>query len=649
MKALVRFTFNSQFELTPIVVGPYYTPGCKPIASSADHFNMIQIAMSCGSPSMTSKRHKYPNFYRVRSPGDIGIFPTLKFITEIGKWNKIVVITTITNSYNFAIAKKFLNVAKHINVTVGHFDYAQDIDQMTIDRLKESELRVIALEIGQSPLVQKFLCLTYKNKLTGPRYAFFIFLTSFSHPSGLPPTSADGCTREEIMEQYRYCHFVSAQQEPLSNLVQSSTGLTADRFMEIYNSKLNYKIPADTVKRFQCHDAVSKALFSLNDAEEKLLKMNMSLKHFLREPTSVMKVVNSSVASTKISSLRTGVPMEYSSRMELDTDPQVIAHWNPDMGDLMVAYTCRMEHSDGNPMDILEYKLTQVYDFKWYTIDGVPPAQTASVKMVILQVKKSISIGIIVFTSVSSVVQLILSLAVWIRKRLSSNFLIPTCSCVLLMNMAAVTFGWSSPILPLCFIQPLLCICQLSICNYIFITGLKPKDKLARKSLTFFSSIVPLLLVLLWFLTDSIFLKQFIPNDDHYDEVKDVKYVYKSFTCFSLKFGYINWALLVAAYQVLIWLYFLHNFHWKIKAAKKATLNYWNVQQPQQIEQSQKIPLNNYRILIINNLALTTSAILIASTLHGLESSMVTIAVTLLLMSWITSVCLLVQPVFHKE
>ena len=74
IEELVRFTFNDDYKLAPIVVGPYFTPGCKAIASSVHHFNMVQIAMSCGSPSMTNQRTKYPNFYRIRSPGDVGYF-----------------------------------------------------------------------------------------------------------------------------------------------------------------------------------------------------------------------------------------------------------------------------------------------------------------------------------------------------------------------------------------------------------------------------------------------------------------------------------------------------------------------------------------------------------------------------------------------
>ena len=652
LEAIIRFTFEDKFKLAPMAIGPYYTPGCKPIANSLHHFNMVQIAMSCGSPAMTNKRHKYPNFYRVRSAGDIGIFPTLKFIKEIGNWNQIAIVTTLANSYNFAIANKLFKVAENVNVTVSHFDYVEDIDQAAIDRLKKSELRVIALEVGEVTLVLRFLCLAYRTGITGPRYAFFIFLTSFSHPNGLPATTVDGCSREEIIEQYRYCHFIGPQLVPISTVSLSKSGLTLDQFEQLYKIKLNNRITADSVKRFQCYDAVSKALFSLNNAEERLMGMNKTLADFLYEPNFVMKIVNASAATTEIFSLRTGSSLEYSSRLELDMDPQLISHWREDVGNLVAAYSCKMENSKGNPMNILEYKLTKVNDFNWYTSDGQPPAQMASTEMVILHIGKPISLTIIVIASISSIIALILAGIALFNKKLPSGVVSPVFISVFLMNMAAIAFIWPYPFLLLCFLQPSLCVCGLSICNFILAISAKRDDKPIKKSLIFFTCFVPVLLLLLWLVIDSISLKEFNSKNDHYDEMKDVKYIYTSFTCFTMKFGYTNWALLTAGYQMLIWIYFLQTFHWKMKEMKKLSLTYWHLPPPpltRVVVQRVKISLNSCRILIVNKLALMVSAILIVSTLHGLEASLITIAITILLMSWITSICLMISPFFNKK
>ena len=674
LQALVRFTFEDKYKLAPMVVGPFFTPGCIAIANSLHYFNMVQIAMSCGSPSMTNKRSKYPNFYRVRSPGDIGIFPTLKYMKEIGKWDTIAVITTITNSYNLAITKKFLKVAADINITVGHFDFVQNIDQQTIERLKDSELRVVAIEIGQPGWILDFLCLSYKNGLTGPRYAFFLFLTGFSHPDGLPERTSQGCSKEEIIEQYRYSHFVNAQQEPITNDIQSTSGLTATQFEDLYNEMLDNHDPSDTIKRFQCFDSVAKALYSLKDAEEKLMEMDKTLKDFLENPGFIMNMVNSSVATTDIFSLRTGVPLQYSKRMELDTDPQVVVHWREGEG-LVVAYTCRMNDTTGDPGNILEYQLFKKNEIDWFTIDGQPPAQMAAREIVIVHVNSSTFLAIIIITGISTLIEIVLSIVFFYKKTIDKTSIILVTTSVLMLNIAAIVFAWKSPILSLCYVQPYFIIFALSICNFLFTLKSRSNEYFERIFFTVITVVIPLVLVILWFTVDTVSLVENVSPEKYYDEIKDIKYIYKRFTCRTLNFGYTHWALLIAGYQLLIWLYFLNDIHWKIKSNKRCSALRWkgaidsNVEQSGQnkqhssrrttrtssvvigvnIEPTAKTSLKNRRILLINQLTLTIAAIMIASTLQGIESILTAISITIVLLSWMTFGCLLVTSMFQKE
>ena len=656
---LVRFTFNDKFKLAPIVVGPYFTPGCKAIASSLHHLNMVQIAMSCGSPSMTNKRSKFPNFYRIRSPGDVGVFPTLKFIKEIGHWDQIAVITTISNSYNYAIAKKMLRAATNINVTVAHFDFVNELDQMSIDRLKQSKLRVVALEIAQSSWILKFLCLTFKNGLTGPRYAFFLFLTGFSHPDGIPSNTTYGCTKEEILEQYKISHFVSAQQEPISNTSNSSSGLSVAEFESIYQQHLNGSVPADFEKRFQCYDVVSKALHSPNDAEEKLNNnFNKTLKNFIENSDFVMKIVNESVANGSIKSLRTGEELVYSSRLELDSDPQVIAHWDQDKGNLVVEYVCKMVDTNGaDPDDIGKYQLFETNGVDWLTKDGKAPKEMATIEMVTIHVRFAISITIISLAIVFSIVLFLIIFYQW--KAAETSTISNRCSMmatilpsILLFNLSSVAFALPWPSLWLCYIQPMLLVLAFSLANLFLLLESKPNGKFSKRFLIVFVLVIPLMLPLLWFVIDKIDLEETNLDQDFYDNGKDIEFHFKSFYCKSANFGSTNWAFLIIGYLLLVWLYMLNNFHWKIKSIKNSTAIIKSkemIENNQQIHCKRQNMLQRCRVFVVNEISLAIATVLVVSSLEGIESQLTTISTTCLLFSVITSACFFIVAIKTKS
>ena len=275
-------TINSA---SPISIGPLYTPGCKAGGKFAHHVDHIMLSPSC-TGSMLNNRNDYPNLFLALSTLNPQSYGILKFMREIGGWNKFALYTNPYNANDFGFAKMFYQVANEIGMEVLILDSVIDFDHESALALGKSHARIIV--IWSSSNFFDFFCKIWNVGIKGERYIFFTFNMDLDFNDYDCP--------EALKDQHKRVLVLNTAALSGDPNGISSFGYTRNQFEKLFENYLKFEKNLTNVRdmeyQFVSNDLIMQVAVIL-DASEKRLKadQNLTIRDFNTERQKVMEVI----------------------------------------------------------------------------------------------------------------------------------------------------------------------------------------------------------------------------------------------------------------------------------------------------------------------------------------------------------------------
>ena len=73
-----------QGNLSPLMIGPFFSAGCKAVAAHVHFYDMAMVTVGCSPPQPATDRRIFPNLYRSKITATFNAFAKLQFIRDIG-------------------------------------------------------------------------------------------------------------------------------------------------------------------------------------------------------------------------------------------------------------------------------------------------------------------------------------------------------------------------------------------------------------------------------------------------------------------------------------------------------------------------------------------------------------------------------------
>ena len=194
----VRHAEDNKQTISPAVLGP--TMACHFSGATARSLGFVTFSPNCHGPYIIERKKGF-HLFTLQAPALNLVHAMLAFITKIGKWSEIGIVTVRSNP-NYIIMAKFLQeqaAKNNVSVLAYSSEYELTLDSMLA--VAASRARVIAVMIIEGPTCAQFLCLAHQAGLRPPTHAF-IFITfscMFVDYANVP--LPDGCTYEMVKEQ----------------------------------------------------------------------------------------------------------------------------------------------------------------------------------------------------------------------------------------------------------------------------------------------------------------------------------------------------------------------------------------------------------------------------------------------------------------
>ena len=285
---VIRFVRDHEEETinsaSPISIGPLFSPGCKAAGRFAHYVDHIMLSTSC-TASVLNDRKINPNLFLALSTHDPKSYGILKFMKEIGGWNRFALYTNPLNINDFNFAMKFYQVAYEIGMEIVIFDSVVDFDEEAALKLKKTNARVIVIWTGDD--YYDFFCKAWNVGIKGERYVFISFYKEFSFQNYDCP--------EALHDQHKRLLVLNEQPVSSDPDAIATFGYSRNQFESLFVQYLEDNGLSHITRRqwrFVANDMVMQLAVIL-DASEKRLKSdyNLTLRHFNTHRKLVMKVV----------------------------------------------------------------------------------------------------------------------------------------------------------------------------------------------------------------------------------------------------------------------------------------------------------------------------------------------------------------------
>ena len=449
-KNIVKFTQlydnNDSYQASPISVGPFYSPGCSAGGKIAHQIDHVMLSIGC-TASKLNDRNVYPNLFLTSSTLNPKAYGMVRFMKEIGGWNKFAMYVNIFNANDFDLAKVFYQIAIDNGMEVLIFDSISDFDYEDALALKESQARVIV--VWDSQLVFDIYCQTWAAGIKGERY---VFITTDKYPI----LTRINCTG--LQQQYENVIMLAVNSISNNEAIVGEFGYTREEFDLFFEQYLQQngvallaKEQGDYRWRIPCNDMVMHLVKILDESEKALKAMNLSIDDYNRNRSQVMKVIYNEALNVEYSALK-GDRISYSDTQEPAGLPQYILTFNKNAiknGDFIPEYKVRIDKTTGSPtFNYSSYHLTQVGGIDWGTKDGKPPKDFWTVKEIKITINNQFRIAIIVVSILLTFSQIVVLIVAIVKfevckneKILSNLKIISICSCFL-FNISAILFSF---------------------------------------------------------------------------------------------------------------------------------------------------------------------------------------------------------------
>ena len=359
---------------SPVIIGPSNSNGCKAIGNFLHLIDYINVATTCTASFLIDKE-RFPNVFTTIPTSNPHNYGYIHFIKDIGRWNKVAVITFAAHINTYYAALHFQQVASDVGIDVPWFNGVMQFDRETALSLKASEARILVLMVASIPEVVNFFCKMHDVGVSGPKYIFFIYDTGFPDPTKLSEFPFKGCSRSVVADQIKRSFWMGNLDDHDDPLMASSFGYNRVEFDQLFDEYKGFQRDMDYEWRFNCHDATMQGILVLDQAERNLNLRNLSLRHFTEHSKEVSQVIYEAAVNVDYYGLR-APRVRYDRNKELFGLPNFITYWTPEAGHTKVVAVRKMENTSTYDYDGYWVE-SLVEPFPWTTVDGEPPKDSA--------------------------------------------------------------------------------------------------------------------------------------------------------------------------------------------------------------------------------------------------------------------------------
>ena len=376
-KAMVDFNRRNEQNLTaPLIFGPVYD--CHSSAATAKEMGFVMMSPGCTGQNIIERKKRY-RLVSSQAPSKNLIWAAMAFITQIGQWKEIAVVTHRLSPDEYLLGELMAQIATKNGVKVLHFSNDYEITMETIEAVKTSKAVAIVVAIYQPNVCVRLMCLAHQTGMLAPRHVFLLPQNClFENTSSIEQFLPGNCTISMVEEFMKTAFGFGAFEKPLetdsiSHL--SSLGYSANDFEQQYQIKTSGIAQLDQNFRYFCHDAMMMLILALDATVGNLrLEFNNSLAMFKNKPHLVQKMVFDSIHNQSFNTLRIG-NVRYGNDGEI-FENYVITQMDDQGKRQPVAYTkYHTDHLQIENMDVEEIDKIQ-----WQTETGDPPRDFSSIQ-----------------------------------------------------------------------------------------------------------------------------------------------------------------------------------------------------------------------------------------------------------------------------
>ena len=306
---------NSSVTKAPIIFGP--SRACDFAGLTTKELGYVSVSPQCGGAYVVRMKAEFNlPLFSVQQPGSIALMSMLYFIKNIGHWNEIGLITLRNNKNLLELAEIVEKIATENDVNVLHYDSEMEVSRQSIVNMKNANVRVLVITIGQPAMCLDIWCWAYREGMRGPSHVFLFHIFNCITIDLSTAKIPDGCTKEEIAEQIGSSFAVGNSLEHSENVgnVVTPLGYNYDEFEKEYERRSFGKGFADPQFRHACHDSALLGVLAMNATENILNeKYNTSLENFDDNRHLVQSVLTESILDLHFTGLRIG-NMSYSKK-----------------------------------------------------------------------------------------------------------------------------------------------------------------------------------------------------------------------------------------------------------------------------------------------------------------------------------------------
>ena len=396
--------------LSPITVGPLFSPGCKAAGGFAHHIDHILLSPTC-TATFLNNRKKYPNLFLGSSTHSKQSYGIVRFMKEIGGWNKFAMYTNPQNINDFNFAMKIYEVAQDVGMDGLIFDSILDFNHEKALELKQSNARVIL--IWSNSIFLDFFCQLYNVGIIGEKYVFISFLKEDDFSKyDCPDAIADAYERMFVLVDTP----VSGDPD-----LKGALGYSRNEFDILYDEFLlnsGRDRVGDRFWQYANNDMAMQLVTILDESEKRLQSQNLTLRNFNTDRKAVMEVLYDEALHVNMSVVRAD-RIIYTDTQEPASIPQFLCyHKFNDKGEMLIRFGYELTVKPNAKSDNYEsFFLKPVEGIIWKTKDGKPPKDFWTVVKVESKVNYRFTVTIAVFAFALSIVQISLLMLALVKRK----------------------------------------------------------------------------------------------------------------------------------------------------------------------------------------------------------------------------------------
>ena len=401
---------NQSKSIAPILFGP--TRACDFSGLTSKHLGYSTVSPQCHGSHIVQMREMFNlPLFSIQQPGYISLYSLIYFTKFIGKWNEIGLMTLRNNINLLKDAEIVERIATESGVKILLYDNEMQVSRQSIVNMKNANVRVLAVTIGQPAMCLKIWCWAYQEGMRAPTHIFLFHTFNCVSMDLSAVTIPEGCTKEEMETQVGASFAVGNSLEHVDSVgnVETPLGYNYEEFEKEFEMRSFGKGFKDPQFRHACHDSALLGVLGMNATEPILNeKYNTSLANFEENRELIQQVLADSMLGLHFSGFRIGT-ISYLGKAKHISESNYIIQVHK--GNLRYLYELKTIADENGMMSLDSVKIVRkIADPIWPTLNGMPPKDLSNIVKIELNCGKPLIVVFAIINGILSIFQISTSL-----------------------------------------------------------------------------------------------------------------------------------------------------------------------------------------------------------------------------------------------